>query len=152
VRPLTQAADFQRVLAAPSRARSTHFVLHHLPEAPQVRRKPKALPFSPELSTLGAPAAGDPVDNQSRPSTAPAVVWLGTVVPKRHAKRAVTRGLLKRQMRSAVLRHADRLPGGLWIVRLRNGFDRQQFTSAASEALRAAVRTELETVLQRALR
>ncbi len=79
-------------------------------------------------------------------------LWLGTVVPKRHAKRAVTRTLLKRQVRAAVARHAERLPAGVWVVRLRSPFDRQQFPSAASEALRAAVRAELDTVLQRAAR
>jgi len=79
-------------------------------------------------------------------------LWLGTVVPKRHAKRAVTRTLLKRQVRAAVAHHAGRLPAGVWVVRLRSPFDRQQFPSAASDALRAAVRAELDTVLQRAAR
>lgn len=83
---------------------------------------------------------------------APEALWLGTVVPKRHARRAVTRSLIKRQMRAAVQRHAPLLPRGLWVVRLRGPFDRQQFSSAASDALRQAVRAELDTVLQRAAR
>lgn len=76
--------------------------------------------------------------------------WLGVVVPKRHAKRAVTRTLIKRQMRAAVARHAGGLPQGLWVLRLRSPFDPKQFSSASSEALRAAVRSELDAVLQRA--
>lgn len=82
----------------------------------------------------------------------PFALWLGTVVPKRHAKRAVTRSLFKRQMRAAVQRHAEHMPNGLWVLRLRNGFDRQQFSSAASDALRSAVHDELEAMLQRMLR
>jgi ribonuclease P protein component len=150
---LTQSADFQRVLAAPTRARSPHFAVHHLAAGPMPRRKPAADPLVPELSTVGAPAAGDPVDKLAEAvSAAPEALWLGTVVPKRHAKRAVTRSLLKRQMRAAVQRHAERLAGGLWVVRLRSGFDRQHFVSAASDALRVAVREELEAVLRRAVR
>lgn len=79
-------------------------------------------------------------------------LWLGAVVPKRHARRSVTRSLLKRQIRGAVQRHAEGLAAGLWIVRLRAPFDRAQFPSAASDALRAAARVELDTLLARAAR
>lgn len=78
-----------------------------------------------------------------------AALWLGTVVPKRHARRSVTRTLLKRQIRAAVDRHAAVLPHGLWVVRLRAPFDKQQFPSAASEALRRAAREELDAMLAR---
>ncbi len=73
------------------------------------------------------------------------------VVPKRHAKRAVTRTLIKRQMRSLVQTHAAQLPFGLWVVRLRAPFDRLKFVSAASDALRLAVHDELSQVLQKAV-
>ncbi|ANH70857.1 hypothetical protein ABE85_23265 [Mitsuaria sp. 7] len=73
---------------------------------------------------------------------APDRAWLGYVVPKRHAKRAVTRTLLKRQIR-AVFGDLPELPPGLWVVRLRMPFDRKQFPSASSEALRAVARAEL---------
>jgi ribonuclease P protein component len=73
--------------------------------------------------------------------------WLGCIVPKRHAKRSVTRSLLKRQIRSALTRHADRLPPGLWLVRLRQPFAPKQFPSAASASLRDAARAELEQLL-----
>ena len=76
--------------------------------------------------------------------------WVGAVVPKRHAKRAVTRSLLKRQIYAAAERHRERLAPGLWIVRLRSPFDRARFTSAASEPLRRDAHDELEALLDAA--
>jgi ribonuclease P protein component len=73
------------------------------------------------------------------------------VVPKRHAKRAVTRNLIKRQIRAAMQHHALALPPGLWVVRLRQGFDRQQFTSPASEQLQAVARGEIAQLFERAI-
>ncbi len=81
---------------------------------------------------------------------APDRVWLGTVVPKRHARRAVTRNLIKRQIRGAAQRQAlaaKPLAPGLWIVRLRSPFDRAVFASGACAALRDAARRELDTLL-----
>ena len=66
--------------------------------------------------------------------------WLGLVVPKRHARRAVTRNLLKRQLRAAMGRHGASLPAGLWVVRLRAPFDRAEFLSPGSTALRDCAR------------
>lgn len=74
---------------------------------------------------------------------------VGIVVPKRHARRAVTRTLVKRQVRAAVARHADALPGGLCVIRLRAALDRQRFTSASSPPLRDALRHELDELLAR---
>lgn len=76
--------------------------------------------------------------------------WLGAIVPKRHAKRAVTRSLLKRQIRAA-FNDLPGLPAGLWVVRLRMPFDRKLFPSASSDALRAAAHDELATLVGRVL-
>jgi len=76
--------------------------------------------------------------------------WVGCVVPKRHARRAVTRNLLKRQMRASFDRHAASLPGGLWLVRLRAGFSTAEFVSARSVALAQAARAELDGLLAQA--
>lgn len=82
--------------------------------------------------------------------------WLGVVVPKRHARRAVTRNLVKRQMRAqmaaaiAATRLPDRFPTGLWVLRLKVPFDKVLFRSASSAALHAAVRDELRQLLARA--
>jgi len=82
----------------------------------------------------------------------PAAHWLGSVIPKRHARRSVTRSLLKRQIRSALVRHCATLPRGLWLVRLRAPFTPAAFPSAASAALRQAAHDELEQLLARAAR
>ncbi len=77
-------------------------------------------------------------------------MWLGTVVPKRHARRAVTRNMIKREIRGAAQRlnaGAQPLASGLWVVRLRAPFDRSVFASAASPALRSAARREIESLL-----
>jgi ribonuclease P protein component len=139
---IVKPADFERVLKAAQRSRSPHFAVHHLAARPAARAKPVV----PELSTAGAPSKSAAVDDS------PQACWLGAVVPKRHARRAVTRSLLKRQIRDAVARHAEQLPHGLWVVRLCAPFDPRQYPSAASNALRQAARSELDAVLDRAAR
>jgi ribonuclease P protein component len=151
VAKLVQAADFERVLATPSKARSPHFAVHHLAARPVPTAWRRKHPVVPELSTADAPEAAVSVDNSSLPpSEPPEGQWLGVVVPKRHAKRAVTRTLVKRQMRAVFAGEAAHLGAGLWVLRLRSGFAAQAFPSASSDALRAAVRAELHTMLQRA--
>jgi ribonuclease P protein component len=81
------------------------------------------------------------VDN----SVATASTGLGFVVPKRWARRAVTRNLIRRQMREAARRHQQRIAvGGEVLLRQRAALDRAHFASAASTALRDAVRAELD--------
>ena len=149
---ILRPADFQLVLAAPQRSRSAHFAVHYVAGVPS---RPKAAAneaataalvplLSPELSTGGAELSTVAVDDGRR--------WLGLVVPKRHAKRAVTRNLIKRQLRAAMACHAGALPAGLWVVRLRAPFDRKQFLSPASEVLRAVAHDEIAQLFQRAAR
>ena len=71
------------------------------------------------------------------------------MVPKRWARRAVTRNTIKRQIYAVSTRFADRLPSAAHVVRLRSPFDREQFTSATSARLKAAVRQELEQLFER---
>lgn len=85
-----------------------------------------------------------------RTAVVPEGRWLGLVVPKRHAKRAVTRNLLKRQMRAVMVAQAEALPPGLWVLRLKAPFDRKRFCSPASQPLRDDAREELALLLQRA--
>ncbi len=47
--------------------------------------------------------------------------------------------------------HAAVLPAGLWVVRLRLGFDRAQFLSPASDALQATARDEIAQLFARLL-
>lgn len=148
---IVRPADFQRVLGAPQRSRSAHFAIHYVAGLPS---RPKAsmpgmelmatMPsLSPELSTDEALPAVPAVDEPA--------VWLGLVIPKRHAKRAVTRNLIKRQVRAVLLQHACELPSGLWVVRLRAPFDKQQFHSPGSDPLRACAREELSELFGRAI-
>ena len=142
---LVDKADFERLLGARPWARSAHFAVHHLPVSPRVpapaaRLRAPALVCT-ELSTAPALACPLPVDDL------PTKRWLGCVVPKRHARRAVTRSLLKRQVNGAFERHAAALPLGLWLVRLRQPFPVARFPSARSEALRLAAHTELDVLL-----
>jgi ribonuclease P protein component len=127
--PALRAAEFPAALAAPRRAHSAHFVIHH------------AKPGTTDLSTADAPGRGRSVDDS---------LVAGWVVPKRHARRAVTRNLIRRQLRAALGGQAAQLEHGLWLVRLRAGFDPMQFPSAASPALRRAVRAEIAGLLARA--
>ncbi|MEN9416402.1 MAG: hypothetical protein RI988_22 [Pseudomonadota bacterium] len=150
---LRQGADFQRLLAAPVQRRSAHFCLQFVQGTPTVPR-PVAKAVGPEeFSTGSSGILTKPVDNSTGPDRSAGLAqpdgrWLGCVVPKRHARRAVTRSMLKRQMRAAAERHAQSLAPGLWLLRLRSGFPVKQFPSADSSALRAAARAELDTLLQ----
>ena len=65
-------------------------------------------------------------------------------------RRSVTRNLLRRQIRAVMADQLDQLPPGLWLVRLRSPFAREDFPSAASDALRQAAQAELRLLLQRA--
>lgn len=78
--------------------------------------------------------------------------WIGVVVPKRWAKRAVTRNGIKRQVYNVSEAFAARLPAAAHVVRLRSEFARAQFTSAWSDALKAAVRGELQQLFEQVRR
>ena len=91
------------------------------------------------MDTLPASVVGQPFS-----------CWLGLVIPKRHARRAVTRNLLKRQMRNLMQLHAPAMAPGLWVLRLKAPFDRKLFTSPASDGLRSCAHDELALLLQQA--
>jgi ribonuclease P protein component len=124
-------ADIKALLASASIAKTAHFSLHAALKGPAL----------PQLPTDVAPVQKHSVDN-------PMALML--VVPKRHAKRAVTRNLIKRQMRRSAQTRAPGLSADALLIRLRGAFDLRQFPSAASAALRVAVRSELETLFDRA--
>lgn len=80
--------------------------------------------------------------------------WLGAVTPKRWAKRAVTRNLIRRQIYGVGETHVQALcmaiPQSVFLVRLKTAYGAEQFHSAASTVLRQAVRAELERLFARA--
>jgi ribonuclease P protein component len=131
-------------------------------DAPDSGNAPVTASLSTELSTGPAESSGAGVDDL-QVSGLPAQVetpipaggidrWLGLVVPKRHARRAVTRTLVKRQIRTVAAACAPQLEPGLWVVRQRSPFDPKQFPSAASDALKEAARAELRALFDRAVR
>ena len=148
---LVASADFERVLGVRSRAATAHFAVHHLLALAAERPQPATVPRSGKLSTVGGPESALPVEDSLPIGPVAGQSWVGAVVPKRHARRAVTRSLIKRQIYRAAERHRDQLAPGLWIVRLRSPFDRADFPSAASPALARSARAELDALLATAV-
>ena len=130
--------QFQATLAGGTVSRTAHFALHRLVWAAQ-----------PQVASAPAPTSG------SAPETAQTLfgfpqLWMGAMVPKRWARRAVTRNAIKRQIYNVSTLFEQRLPPAAHVVRLRAGFDRKQFVSASSDALKQAVRNELMELFNRA--
>ena len=128
VQRLKTRPQFQAVLSGKTLARTAHFALHRTDLVLEV----------PAGASLQAPLFSH------------ACVWLGAMVPKRWAKRAVTRNAIKRQIYNVSAQFESHLGLGAHVVRLRAGFDRKQFVSATSEVLKAAVRAELLSLFERA--
>lgn len=124
---LKTRSQFQAVLAGDRIASTTHFVLHRnvLPDM-----------CRPVVADRNGPAG------KGRVAVANAV-WMGAMVPKRWAKRAVTRNAIKRQIYSVSSEVDFDLPGAAHVVRLRAIFDRKHFVSASSDQLKAQIRQEL---------
>lgn len=140
--PLTGAARFESAMAVRPIARSAHFMVHHLATS--------------QLSTGRAPASAEAVDDSVNNSVdyclETSLIRLGLVVPKRHAKRSVTRTQVKVQIRAGIRRHLTDLVAGDWVVRLRAPIDRKLFPSARSEALAALLHAEIDALLSDAAR
>ena len=113
--------QFQATMAAGTIARTAHFALHCL-----ALESPHPL-FAPEGASLGA------------------------LVPKRWARRAVTRNTIRRQIYALARQWDARLPQAAHVVRLRSAFDRTTFVSATSVALKRALRAELQQLFARTL-
>lgn len=102
-------------------SRTAHFVLHRKALADAMRQPLFPVPAA-------EPEAGG---------------WLGAMIPKRWAKRAVTRNAVRRQIYSVAPQFISRPEAMAHVVRLRSAFSRAEFPSASSPALKAAVRSEL---------
>ena len=130
VQRLQTRTQFQAVLAGAIVARTTHFALHrNALDAINAQTVASKTHDTPDLF---------PVQD----------VWVGAMVPKRWAKRAVTRNAIKRQIYPMSTDFSPRLPASAWVFRLRRDFSRKEFVSASSEALKQAVRSEVQALLQ----
>lgn len=125
---LLTRAQFQAVLSGNTVAKTPHFALHH-----------RALVLPGNDQSDSALSELFPVPG----------IWLGAMAPKRWAKRAVTRNAIKRQIYTVLRESKSPLMQGAYVVRLRSGFDRAQFVSASSAALKSAARTELVQLFSR---
>ena len=135
---LKTRAQFQAALAGGTVARTPHFALHRL-----------VLPVD---TGVAAPSANlGPVGN-AQALFPVAELLLGAMVPKRWARRAVTRHALTRQIYTVAQTWQADLPVAAYVLRLRATFDRKLFISAQSELLKQAVRAELQQLLARAAR
>lgn len=122
--------QFQAVLAGAIVARTTHFALHrNALDVMNMQTVVSKTHDSPRLFPLPD-------------------IWLGAMVPKRWAKRAVTRNAIKRQIYTVSADFSPRVSDTGWVVRLRRDFSRKEFVSASSEALKQLVRSEVQALLQ----
>ena len=124
---LKTRAQFQAVLAGSIIAKTSHFALHR--------------------NGLDAKTASSKTDGKTR-LFHPQDMWIGAMVPKRWAKRAVTRNAIKRQIYTVSADFSQMYPQAAFVVRLRSGFARTEFISAVSEQLKQAVRDEIHILMQ----
>ncbi len=133
--------QFQAVLAGSIIAKTGHFALHCIP---LIARAPETgvglMPKDRPEVCFEAPALF-PVQDTG----------VGAMVPKRWARRAVTRNAIKRQIYTVSTDFLHHFPASAFLVRLRREFSRQEFASASSVRLKEAVRAELLTLLQAAV-
>ena len=121
-------------------SRTPHFALHRV--ALQPNSEPSSAPKAAANSQEMASQAGS--QDLSKPLFAVQDTWLGVIVPKRWAKRAVTRNTIKRQIYAVSTASGCAMPVAAHVVRLRAGFDRAEFISATSDKLKIAIRAELQ--------
>ena len=127
MRRLKNRSQFQAVLAGQRLSATAHFSLHR-------SALEGALPHLPAASASNQP---------EHPLGAENGVWIGAMVPKRWAKRAVTRNSIKRQIYNVSSEYESALSSAAHVVRLRSTFDRVTFRSASSSTLKQVVRKEL---------
>lgn len=138
--------QFQAAMAGGTVSRTAHFALHRL----VLNAKAAAAPVAADIASTG-PGSLPSVQGPQALFRVPDV-WLGAMVPKRWARRAVTRNTIKRQIYTVGALFEARLPQAAHVVRLRSTFDRKEFISATSVPLKQAVRAELLQLFGHAVR
>jgi ribonuclease P protein component len=113
---LQTRAQFEAVLKGPILAKTAHFAIH---------------------------AQSLPLPGQAKLGLNLQEAALGALVPKRWARRAVTRNLLKRQIYALAPCLPQAPAPQAFVVRLRQSFSADQYQAAASEHLKQLVRMQL---------
>ena len=142
---LKTRAQFQAVLAGATVARSEHFALH----------RSGFYSFDNQVDRVGASEISVGAVNTKLKSQSlfPLLdLWIGAMVPKRWAKRAVTRNAIKRQIYTVCAEFSPKQRQAAFVVRLRRDFSRKIFVSASSDLLKQAVRTELLALIKEGAR
>ncbi len=125
MRHLLSRAHFQAVLRTPPVANSEHFALHRV-----------ELALFKELF------------GQSRPTKASSLAGfdedlVGALLPKKWAKRAVTRNAIRRQIYRVSNQLNPDAPACAHVVRMKKKLDPKAFLSASSVTLKSAIYQEL---------
>jgi len=141
---LKTRAQFQAALAGGTIARTPHFALHRC-SLDTGEPAPQHVQASVVTGADAIPKPNVQLFNAD-------VVWLGAMVPKRWARRAVTRNAIKRQIYQVSSGCEAGFLHAAHVVRLRAGFDRKEFVSASSDHLKVVVRAELDQLFARAAR
>ena len=126
---LKQWSEYQAVMAAGSVARTPHFMLHQW-QLPVKASTGSGFEQTPTLFVDG-------------------VLMMGALTPKRWAKRAVTRNMIRRQIHAVFQEFKTSLKPTAYVVRLRATFQTQTYVSASSDVLKQAVREELKQLFAR---
>jgi ribonuclease P protein component len=138
---LKTRAQFQAVLAGTTVARSEHFALHR-----------SELPLQSDSVAEANESGQETKDMLSEPRSQPLFpvldLWMGAMVPKRWAKRAVTRNAIKRQIYTVSAVFSPQHRQAAFVVRLRRDFSRKVYLSASSDQLKQVVRTELLSLMR----
>ena len=131
---LKTRSQFQAVLAGSVVAKTAHFSLH----CNELHAQTPRADLEKGTGSESRVAALFPVHS----------VWMGAMVPKRWAKRAVTRNAIKRQIYTVSADFFHICPQVAFVIRLRKEFSRQEFSSATSSHLKEAVRAEVITLMK----
>ena len=140
---LQTRAQFDAVLGHRALASTEHFALHcsdRLDSSLEAAHQPAREAAHQEAH---ADPARTPVAGLKQPA-------IGAMVPKKWARKAVTRNLIRRQIYSLAEHQLPHRPALAYVVRLRRSFSAQRFLAASSVPLKNEVRAQLVLLLAQA--
>lgn len=132
---LQTRAQFDAVLGHRALASTEHFALHCSDR------------LDSSLEAAHQEARPDPARTPVAGLKQPAI---GAMVPKKWARKAVTRNLIRRQIYSLAEHQLPHRPALAYVVRLRRSFSAQRFLAASSVPLKNEVRAQLVLLLAQA--